>query len=300
MFVFGSEITCLGPDRDGVYSTVSIASPVDEFTAASDNNMEFGPRIWFGLQKGCWEVLGRFWYLGGIENNADPLEIGTGDTRGLLIDSDIEAYTVDVEAIRHFCCAEYWDLYVGCGYRYASLEDVAYVTGTGADGNLVPGVIHATAFAHNEMAGSGFLVSFGGSRPVHCFCCSTLDFFWGLRGSLNWGGIRSTAQTTVTVIDPNAPGAATRFDSATASTGDELFIGQLQVGMRWTHALRCAPAIAYCHIAFEYQWWDADGSLAMVESVAGVNDNVGRALANAGPNVELSLVGLTLGSGLMW
>jgi hypothetical protein len=52
--------------------------------------------------------------------------------------------------------------------------------------------------------------------------------------------------------------------------------------------------------AFEGQWWDCDGGLAFTESAGLVNNLGGGAQASSGPNVELQMIGFTLGAGLNW
>ena len=52
--------------------------------------------------------------------------------------------------------------------------------------------------------------------------------------------------------------------------------------------------------AFEYQWWDADGGVAIVQSTATANEHSAFASALAGPDIEVSMVGFSLGGGLTW
>jgi hypothetical protein len=264
--------------------------------------MEFGPRLWFGVQKGCWQFRGRWWALNGVEDDTEPLLLGTGDSLGLANGSFIDAMTVDAEVLRLFCCGCDWYLYAGFGFRYAKLHDTANLSGTLIDEQALTGIVQSQAIASHEIDGCGFTVPFGGFKPLHRWCCSTLDCFWNLRGSFVWGDIDSAVQTSVQVFDPNGivPGAASRIDAASASTNDEMFIGELQVGLRWTHHLQCAPAIASMWVAFEGQWWDADGGLAFSESAAVVNNIGGSAQASSGPNVELQMLGLAIGAGFNW
>lgn len=300
-FVFGSEETFLAPSRAGIDASVSVYSSADSFEASSLNSMEYGPRIWLGVQREKWQLLGQFWFLGGAENHVDPLMLGTGDTRGVIKCRDVRAFTVDAEVRRMFCCSEDWNLFLGFGFRFASLENTAHVTATGID-NVSPisAVVRTDAFAHTKFDAPGITFTVGGNRPIHAFCCSELDFIWNVRGSVVWGGIESAAQTGVSVLNPYAPGVSDAFHSAASTTDNTLFIGSFQTGLRWSHELKCAPASAFVQFAFEMQWWDADGGLAQTNSWARVQDIGGTAAAVAGPNVQLTLVGFTMGSGLTW
>jgi hypothetical protein len=301
-WIFGLEATFLVPVRDGLDASIILANQDEVFESNGDNNMEFGPRLWFGIQHGCWQFRGRFWSLNGVEDDTNPLLLGTGDTIGLANGSFVDATTVDAEALRLFCCPGDWNFYAGFGFRYAKLHDTANLSGTLIDEQALTGIVQAQAIATHEIDGCGFTIPVGGFKPLHCFCCSTIDCFWNLRASFVWGDIDSSAQTSVQVFDPNGvlPGAASRLDAASASTNDEMFIGEVQVGLRWTHHLQCAPAIASMWIAFEGQWWDSDGGLAFTESAAVVNALGGGAQASSGPNVEMQMIGFTVGAGLNW
>ncbi len=301
LWTFGVEETFLVPDRDGTQASVLVTSPFETFSATPKESMELGPRLWFGIQKPHWQLLGRMWLLNSVDNEFDPVLLGTGDRRGSLIDNDVQAFTVDFEVQRLFIGADCWNHYLGFGYRFASLEDVSRVSATSLDTtNPIAAVVQADAFALSKFDGSGLTVSFGATKPLHVGCCAQLDFFYNLRGSMCWGNVDTAAQTSVVVLDPNIPGTANRFDAAAATGRDELFIGELQVGTRWTHQLKCVPGVAFFHAAFEYQWWDVDGGIAFSESAALVNANSGLATAVSGPNTEISLIGFALGAGMIW
>jgi len=301
LWTFGVEETFLVPDRDGTQATVTAMTPAVSFASTPKESMEFGPRLWFGIQKPHWQVLARLWLLNGVDNDYDPVLLGTGDNLGSIIDNDVQAFTVDIEAQRLFIGADGWNHYIGFGYRFASLEDVSRVSVTALDPtNPIAAVTQADAFAYSQIDGSGMTVSFGATKPIHCGCCSQLDFYYNLRGSLIWGEVDNAVQTSVVIVDPNIPGAANRFDAASATGSDEMFIAEFQVGVRWTHQLKCMPGIAFFQTAFEYQWWDADGGIAFSESAALLNASSGSATAVSGPNTEIGLVGFTAGAGMVW
>jgi hypothetical protein len=222
------------------------------------------------------------------------------DTRGFLSDGGVETYAVDAEITRNFCCSDGWDFDVAFGFRYASLEDLAHVSLTGTDGRILPTIALADATSITEFYGPGITAAFGGDKAIYRSCCSQLKLFWTVRGSIVWGDITSSTQTAVTVVDPFPTGYADRVDFALARTEDEMLIGELQVGLQWEHQLRCTPAAAFARIAFEYQYWDADGGWAETQSLASVNATSAIASASAGPDIELEMIGFTLGAGLTW
>ncbi len=296
--VFGVETTFLVPNREGSLAEVTVATPTDSFSTFANENLHYGPRVWVGAKHGPWGVLGRFWHQNDAGYDFDPI-MGGGD-RGFTSESGLETYTFDVEITRSYCCSDAWSFDLALGFRYASLEDLAFLSVTSLDTALPPAVVLASATAITEFDGPGITLAFGGSRPVHCFCSSCVKVFWSARGSVMWGDMISNAQTAVTVIDFNAAGFADRIDLAVAQTEDELFIGEIQAGVRWEHELKCAPATAFAQVAFEYQYWDADVGWAQTQSQANVNANSGMAMAVAGPDVEMNLLGFNVGAGLVW
>jgi hypothetical protein len=298
MWVFGTETTMLFANRNGVDAAVELITPTDRIAAAAEDNLAFGPRIWIGARSCKWEVLGRFWIVGDVFDDTDPLRFGTDDRTGVFQGSNLEAYTADAEIVRHFCCGPCWDIYCGVGFRYASLEQVARVTGTINDTQPVAGFGYADAIAYNQIDGPGITAVFGGSRLLHCYNHSSLNAFWNARGSMIWGDIDATAQTTVLALDTLGGAAAGRVDAAYANTDGDMIIGEVQVGLRWCHPLRCMPAVASVHVAFETQWWDADGGFAFAEGAAIANNIGAAAEAASGPNSEVSLIGLNIGCGL--
>jgi hypothetical protein len=300
LWILGVEETFVVPNRDGTFSSVSVTTPFETFGATADDQMEFGSRLWFGMQFPCWQILTRLWFLDGVDNDHDPLLLGA-DRRSTITDSNVQVFSLDVEARRTFCGADGWNHYIGFGYRFSHLEDVAHVTAIGLDTtNAIPAIVTADAFGRSKIDGSGISVPFGATRPLHCGCCSQLDFFYNLRGSIVWGNIESSAITAVTVNDPNIPGVANRLDAAAAAQNGEVTIGEVQIGLRWTHELTCAPGVAFCQGAFEYQRWDVAGGLAQSTSTALINANQGTAVSFSGPNNEIEFIGFSIGLGMVW
>jgi hypothetical protein len=84
---------------------------------------------------------------------------------------------------------------------------------------------------------------------------------------------------------------------------DDLFIGEIQVGIEWDFALRCLPAKAFFRTAFEYQYWDASTGSAASGSFARVDVNSNTYQATTGssaPGLIVDFVGLSVGTGFTW
>ncbi|MBC8873815.1 MAG: hypothetical protein H8E44_30615 [Planctomycetes bacterium] len=296
--IFGAETTFLVPSRQGSLAQATVAAPASSFSTIADENMRFGPRFWLGTKYGDWSVLGRFWHQNDAGYDFDAV-VGGGD-RGFTRESLLETYVVDVEVMRSVCGTGAWSFDLGLGFRYVSLEDLAHLSVTSLDTAVPPAVVLATATAITEFDGSGITLSLGGDRPIYRASNSNVKLFWKTRTSLMWGDMTSSAQTAVSVTDFNAPGFDSQLDLAVAATNDELMIGEVQAGLRWEHDLRFMPAVAFAHIAFEYQYWDADVGWARAQSQASVAANAGTATAFTGSDLEMNLVGFNMGAGLVW
>ena len=296
--ILGVETTFLVPSRQGSLAQATVAAPASSFSTTADENMRYGPRVWIGTKRGHWAVLGRFWHQNDSGYDFDPV-VGGGD-RGFTRESILETYTVDVEVMRSICGTGVWSFDFGLGFRYVSLEDLAYLSVTSLDAAVPPAVVLATATAITEFDGPGITFAVGGDRPICRVSNSSVKLFWKTRGSLMWGDMTSRAQTAVTVTDFNAPGFDDQVDLAVAATNDELIIGEVQAGLRWEHDLKFMPAVAFAHIAFEYQYWDADVGWAQSQSQATVAANSGTATAITGRDLEMNLIGFNLGAGLVW
>ena len=106
--------------------------------------------------------------------------------------------------------------------------------------------------------------------------------------------------------DPDAVAVAGSVNNASTSVDDNLFIGEIQLGLEWDYALRCLPANAFCRVAVEYQRWTGGTGLSpQSNSFAGVEiddelTTFGDALAlgrRAGARPRRRL---TISTGLTW
>ena len=107
----------------------------------------------------------------------------------------------------------------------------------------------------------------------------------------------------VTVVSPATVADAGSIDGATVVVIDDLFIGEIQVGIEWDFALRCLPARAFFRTAFEYQYWDASTGLAASGSFAGLStggDTYQATTGSSAPGLIVDFVGLSIGTGFTW
>jgi len=113
-----------------------------------------------------------------------------------------------------------------------------------------------------------------------------------------WGNANRAVQTSDSIIDVGT--AASSINSAESSDPATAFIIEAQVGVQWDHELRCLPMSAFLRVAAEYQYWDL-GSNGSVISASVAQDSPGIAASSGSVgNVDLNLVGLTVGGGFNW
>ena len=60
------------------------------------------------------------------------------------------------------------------------------------------------------------------------------------------------------------------MNGASTYVDDNLFIGEIQLGLEWDYALRCLPANAFFRAALEYQRWTGGQGYSAANSFAGV------------------------------
>jgi hypothetical protein len=282
-----------GMHADAAVENLRLDNTVDLSNSDGYDRFTFSPRIWAGVQEGCWAVLGRFWYLSDSTSGLNPVFPAPGSTSGTYNDERLKAYTVDFEVSRSFCCGmSKVDFFLGG--RYASFE-----AGQGLD---VSRFTSPTEFSNSNVFtdftfnGLGITTGFQGRTPIGCDTCISL--VWGLRGSVLWGNAYRAVQTSDSIIDTGTDAAS--VNSALSAEGATAFIIEAQVGVQWDHELRCLPMSAFFRVAAEYQYWDL-GSSGSVFSTSFATDSPGRAASTGSVgNVDLDLVGLTVGCGFNW
>ncbi|TWU25961.1 hypothetical protein [Bythopirellula polymerisocia] len=309
----GVEATFLAPDLNasGVSYRLQdgFAAPALDATFGSDDiaidDMYVAPRLWLGAQCGCWGIVGRYWNMQAAEDTYDPFTFtppGPTPDFGYFIHNRFEAYTADIEVTRSFCHYTCRNTFA-FGARYASvLHDSALsVDAQLNDGAAGLGILSGNARSNRSAHGMGITTALSGYRPFHCDSC--LSLYYNLRGSVVWGPITNSAETDT--IELTAGATAGSYNGAFSQVDDALYIGEAQLGVQANYRVMCFPANAFFRVAGEYQYWGASLGSAVASSFAGFGDpnappfSEGRATALA-QGIDLSLIGLTIGTGFTW
>jgi hypothetical protein len=255
-------------------------------------DMEFGPRVWVGVQQGCWGLAGRFWHLDGGDGESVPFIEVDDDDIGFSNSGYFAAYTVDLEATRaiHTCASDH---VLSFGVRYANIDNSGRLT-TVSD--TVDGLFYTNAVYKQMAHGTGITAALSGAKPIGCTC---LKAFYNLRGSLLWGPTDTCVETLAVTT-----GASSEHGAATRACDETMFIGEVQLGLQAEHALACIPANAFLRVAAEYQYWNADSGLSAAESFVGYGellDPTSVAITDAVVGgVEANLIGFSIGAGITW
>jgi hypothetical protein len=215
---------------------------------------------------------------------------------GLFSMNRLEAYTIDLEITRRFCLHDCW-MQGSFGVRHAEIEHAESLTGTAlaSDANLF-----GYAEAERYTRGTGIVLGWYGRKPI--YPCSCVNWYYNLRWSALWGPTQTAVETGATVLATGANAGS--VNGAATCVDDNLFIGEVQLGLEWNYALKCLPANAFFRAGIEYQRWTGGIGYSESGSFAGLEVNnefttVGSTFASAAAP-ELDLIGITLGSGLTW
>jgi hypothetical protein len=312
----GVEATFLNPDLNSEGTSFLVEEAAyersDWVSTASDDidSMYVSPRIWLGVQGCKWGANVRYWHLQAGEGafdpsvgpGADPWDWGSWLNTGFASCNYLEAYTIDFEATRRFCLNDCW-MQASAGIRHAEIWQDEAIWGTAiTDDTLLTGVARANRMSR----GTGVVFGLYGRKPI--FPCSCVNWFYNVRWSAMWGPTETSAETgvllTATNTDPDVTANAGSNNSASTAVDDNLFIGEIQLGLEWDYALQCLPANAFFRAAIEYQRWDGGLGYSSAFSFASADVNMVETTyaetnaAAAAP--ELDLVGITLGTGLTW
>lgn len=263
--------------------------------AELDDNMFFSPRIWAGAQYCGWGVVARVWWLDGADSVFAPETPFFAQSH--VVNARLEAYTADLEGFHTWykddCCLD--QRYISAGFRYANWEaDELVEAHAVVGGDYVQGLAHTV----RNFDGPGGTFAYGGTHGFQG--CQCLRMFFNLRGSFMFGDVYKAAQTTAWAFDPSiVPGTAVNYSTAVVQTTDTAFIGEVQLGMQFEQPLACCCGRFFLRSALEFQYWNADGGYAAAGSQAFTNDAIVTSLATA-DDFEMNLIGLTIGTGLMY
>lgn len=313
----GVEATFLNPDlnSNGAFFDVEEVDDgrYDTFSSISHDvdSLYFSPRAWIGIQGCLWGGNLRYWHLQASEGAYDPtigslggwddFDCGVPDI-GYFSCSRLEAYTVDLELTRRFCFNDCW-MQAAIGLRHAELDFSESITGLALTDE---GLLSGYGRANSSTRGTGFLLGLYGRTPV--FPCSSVHWFYNLRWSALWGPTYTAVETHAAVAanDPNFTASAASINGAYTAVDDTLFIGEIQLGLEWIHALACIPANAFFRVAIEYQRWDGGPGVSGANSFAGItlqNETEATSIVSTSALAEapqLDLLGFTIGTGLTW
>lgn len=312
ILVVSTEAVFVSPDVNGVpvsYRYYEAGNPPQvlqfgpDFDDAALDNFYIAPRISLGWQGECWGVVGRYYHLRAAEHAHDPL-VPTGQFAYHSFDMNniLEAYYTDIELTRNFClhgCKNQFAF--GCRYALISHDESIYGRAVVDFDN--PSILQGGARRNRQAHGTGLTVALNGRKPLFCNSCA--HWFYNVRTSILWGSNQSEVESwaDVTAISPATVADAGSVNTATAVVVDDLFIGEIQVGIEWDFALRCLPAKAFFRTAFEYQYWDASTGLAASGSFAGLStggDAYQVTTGSSAPGLIVDFVGLSIGTGFTW
>ncbi len=317
--VVSTEAVFLGADINGNrvnYLFDDFTIPVTHHFGPAYDNAELDdfymvPRISLGVQGECWGVVGRYFHMRAGEHDQDIYDphnappIGISD-QGFDANSLFEAYYTDLELTRNFCLNGSKNQFT-FGARYALIqhdESIVGMSNTYATGAVPQGILSGGARAQRQAHGTGITFGLNGRKPLFCNSCA--HWFYNVRSSILWGCTHNNVETwaqAVSLPGQGVPANAGSKDGALVAVNDDLFIGEVQLGIEWDFALRCLPAKSFFRIAGEYQYWDASSGFAASGSFAGYGDPTATSLVNTNaqaPGLLVDLYGLSVATGFTW
>jgi len=315
--IAGTEAVFLSPDINGgrvsfIFNEYEPTTSTSHYGPAQDhadiNDFYIAPRLWVGIQGECWGVVGRYFHLRAGEHDHDPSIPANRGSQTPIYDqgfdgnSLLEAYYADLELTRNFClhgCKNQFSF----GVRYADLEHHESIVGMV---ETEDGLINGGARANRRAYGTGLTFGLNGRKPLFCNSCA--HWFYNVRSSVLWGCTRNEAETwaEAIVLDNSVTALAGSKDGAISANNDDLFIGEVQLGLEWNFAMRCLPAKSFFRLAAEYQYWDSSIGHAGSGSFSGFENTntstarvIGNTLADA-PGLLVNMYGFHVGTGFTW
>jgi hypothetical protein len=291
----GAEMSLLHVQANPVASTVStvdiVANPGTDFALSTNGDFTdwgYAPRLWIGAHlTENWNIEGRFWHLRDSDTNF-PVATNLGaPTDDIFIEhTSVEAYTVDIDAIRTFN-RDRWKFAAQLGARHGHFSAENFVSGSA---NVGPVDFGLASMLGGSFNGTGF--SYGGTIK-HSIGGSNLSWVTSARGSYMWG--KEQIFTLATIDSPSGDvtlGNGTPVDA-------ELAIGELQTGVEWNYALTVIPANAFVRASYELQNWNVSGPIRTtgIGGSAGGVDDAQNFRSGLG---ELTLNGVSIAAGINW
>jgi hypothetical protein len=291
----GAEMSMLHVQANPVATTVSTvdvtASPGTEFALSTNGdftNWGYAPRLWIGAHlTENWSIEGRYWHLSDSSTNFPvATNLGAPTTDIFIEHTSVEAYTVDIDAIRTFN-VDGWRFDAQLGARHGSFSAENFVSGSANVGAFDFGL---ASLLGGSFDGTGF--SYGG-RIKHSIGGSNLFWVTSARGSYMSG--KEQIFTLATVDSPTGDVTTTNGPRVDA----ELVIGEFQTGVEWDYALTIIPANAFVRASYEFQNWHVSGPI-LNPSIGGSNINVADSQNFRSGLGELTLNGVSIAAGMTW
>lgn len=308
----GVQGTFLAPIDEGLQSVTMTDLRTDQsYSEESCPGFGGGVRTWLGMQSGKTGFLATYWSFGTSAYAADPLFIGKG-RHGFTRNYWLRANTLDLEFFQQFCMS-FSTIQASLGVRYAELQRVSTVMGSGDVGDVS---LLGHARGASDLEGWGVTAALAGNIPLRhwdpCDSCgpSPWSLFWRIQGGVLNADTKVQAITQVHAIPPlKTFGAAYSYDEAAVAWSGNVGMGSLQLGVNYAHplAMMICPAFLNFHAGFEGQIWQTGRGMAISESnafLAGYQDYSSfggqvDAYSKVNPS-NIGLVGFFLGVGLSY
>lgn len=236
----GVEATYLRPDFD--------ANEADPFLGGGVFNYEYeaAPRVWVGVEGASgFGIRARYWDYD-AESSFHFVDIDTEEADFVSVSSAaaFDVYHIDIELTRR-CCVAGWSTLGSFGVRHTGMSfqaqaEIVY-DGISADLDVT------MTFLGHRFDGTGLTFAMEGRKPVGR---SRLALYWNARGSVLWGDHKAAGLDYNVDVDNGEFSVDT--DADLVREDDEMWILEAQVGLEYTHALKCG-GIAFARGAFEYQ-----------------------------------------------
>jgi hypothetical protein len=291
----GVETIFLAPIHNtgggGANYTFSDPTATSSYTAGSGNGMVVTPRIWMGLMGQRWGVGVRYW---GFANDPGGGQFPNNPTsEGVFSQGVLKLQTFDFDVIRRFQFDDH-QIWFTVGLRQAEFARNSTVSASDVFNH---GLYSASASASTRFSGFGLTTSLYGVSPIGA---SNWNVFYGGRVSY-LGACYSSAFADASASYVNNHAAAWISPAGSYGYGDA-FIGELQIGVQYNHALQRLPATAFFRIGGEFQYWHVnnDCSASGYANAGPVNNSALVAATASAGNSNLALLGFGISAGLAW
>ena len=233
----------------------------------------------------------RYW---GFANDPGGGQFPSNPTsQGVFSQGVLKLQTFDFETIRRFQFDDH-QLWFTVGLRHAQFDRNSIVSASDVFNN---GLYSASASSSSGLSGLGITTSLYGLSPLGS---SNWDLFYGGRVSY-LSACYSSAFADASSSYTNNHAAAWISPAGSYGYGDA-FIGELQLGVQYNHAMQSLPATAFFRIGGEFQYWHVNtGCAASAYANAGpLSGSALVAATAAAGNSNLALLGFGFSTGFTW